>query len=71
MTFNMAIGLLLLHKPYPTIQAFKRNFNGGCFLLIEGLYEKNWVECWFLLIIALIDSVESDSYNEPALFRVS
>ena len=32
---------LLLYKPYATIQAFKTNFNGGCLLLIEGLYNKN------------------------------
>ena len=32
---------LLLSKPYATIQAVKKNFNGGCLLLIEGFYNKN------------------------------
>ena len=37
----LGFGFLLLYKPYATIQAFKTKFNGGCLLLIEGLYNKN------------------------------
>ena len=37
----LGFGFLLLYKPYATIRAFKTNFNGGCLLLIEGLYNTN------------------------------